>query len=204
MLIHLQDLGELSMVVRFEVDALDASAVASLDDDSKLADALEKLKLTGASEASPVLEEKPRTTRKDHGLTIVSGGSIVPQSSILELKTSSAKSAGKSNWSQIHPQLCLSQTPLLYRAYHRNGEFYDIQKTAMSSQELEGVTQRTKDSLKRLREGLRVIKDLVVENRMEGRLSFVLEDRQLKMYKRSSQNSCLPPAVMQSFHSVSN
>jgi hypothetical protein len=132
-------------------------------------------------------------------LTIIQGGALVSQSSLIEVKSASQKSATRQKWSEIYPQLYLSQTPWLYTAIHNDGKFYTVEKTQLGSPELADIAEQSKHRFKKLRLALQTIKDLVVESGIRGRLSFVLENRELKVYERSSRASCLPDDIMSSF-----
>ena len=170
------------MVVRFEVDAFAPSAQPITED----ADLLGAFKALTVAQA-PILTSSG-------GLTIRRGGSVVHQSSLVELT-----SASQMKWQEKYPQLYLSQTAWMYKASHREGRFYDVTKTELGSQELATVAEQSKIRFARLGTALKTIKNIVVEAGPAGRLSFVLENKELMVYERESQKSCLPADAISLF-----
>lgn len=61
-------------------------------------------------------------------LTVEFGGSLVPQSSIFDLKTRWIKKRNADILAEELPRLWMSQTPNMIVAYHKSGVFEDIQK----------------------------------------------------------------------------
>lgn len=171
------------MVVRFEVDACIPPGQQEKVDDESFLRAFSAL----------TVAEVPIPT-KPGGLTIRRGGQMVPQSSLIELT-----SARQMNWPERYPQLYLSQTPWMYKACHRNGEFQTVEKVELGSPELKEVAEKSKIRFERLRDALQAIKDIVVKAGPEGRLSFVLEGKELQVYARESQSSCLTTDAMALF-----
>jgi hypothetical protein len=186
----MQDFSGLSMVVRFEVDAYTSS--------TENIDVLRGPRFSEASVASSPTSPLP-LAGQGNPLTILRGGAIVPQSSLIEVKSPSQKSAAKQKWAEIYPQLYLSQTPWLYKAIHCHGQFYVVKKTQLGSPELADVAERSKLRFQKLKVALQIIKDIVMKSGAQGRLSFVLENRELKVYDRSNQASCLPADIMAHF-----
>ncbi|KAF7976192.1 hypothetical protein HWV62_7364 [Athelia sp. TMB] len=172
----------LLMIVRFEVDAFAPSVQPTAED----ADLLGAFKALTVAQA-PV-------PASSGSLNIRRGGSVVHQSSLIELT-----SASKMNWQEKYPQLYLSQTAWMYKASHREGCFHDVKKTALGSQELATVAEQSKLRFARLGNALKTIKNIVVEAGPAGRLSFVLENKELIVYERESQKSCLPADAMSLF-----
>jgi hypothetical protein len=64
---------------------------------------------------------------------------------------------------------------------------------------LTGVAEKSKLRFQKLRLASQTIKDIDIESGAQGRLSFVLENRELKVFDRSSQASCLPEDIMALF-----
>lgn len=132
-------------------------------------------------------------------LDIVIGGSVVPQSSLIEIKTVSEKGSIRSQLTENYPQLFLGQTPHLYRAIHRSGQFYDVEKTELGSRKLIDIAEEISHRLHQVVQALHHIKGIVVKGGADGRLSLVLENRELKVFKRSSTESCLPREILARF-----
>ena len=172
------------MVVRCEVDAFIPSSQTSLNSvNDDASNALNTLKMKECANFA-----------ESGGLTIRYGGHVVPHSSLIELKSSA-----KIKWPETYPQLWLSQTPWLYKASHNDGQFHTLNKTALESPELAEIAEKSKVRFERLRDALRTIKDIVVDAGLQGRLSFVLERGELKVYDRASKKSCLPSDAMALF-----
>lgn len=188
-----QDFSGLSMIVRFEVDAF-IPPVASSIKDIDFSDRLEPSTTFSLAVSSPL-----SSTDQRNPLTILQGGAMVPQSSLIEVKSPSQKSATKQRWAEMYPQLYLSQTPWLYKAIHRDGQFYTVKKTQLGSSELADVAVKSKLRFQKLRLALQVIKNTVVESGAQGRLSLVLENRELVVFNRRSEASCLPKDIMALF-----
>ncbi|KAF7976193.1 hypothetical protein HWV62_7366 [Athelia sp. TMB] len=179
------DLGGLAMVVRCEVDAFIPCTQTGLNSVNN-----------DASHASNTHEMKKYANfTESEGLTIRYGGLVVPHSSLIELKSSA-----KIKWPETYPQMWLSQTPWLYKASHNDGQFHTLNKTALESPELAEIAEKSKVRFERLRDALRTIKNIVVNAGLQGRLSFVLERGELKVYDRESKKSCLPPGAMALFN----
>ncbi|KZP03187.1 hypothetical protein FIBSPDRAFT_688699, partial [Athelia psychrophila] len=176
------DLGGLSMVVRFEVDAFIPPGQREKVDDESFLKAFSAPTVSGA----PI-------PAKPGGLTIRHGGQMVPQSSLIELKS------GRIKWPEVYPQLYVSQTPWLYKAAHENGQFHKVTKVGLVSPEMEEVAEKSNVKFERLRGALQTIKDIVVKAGPKGRLSFVLEGKELQVYDRESQSSCLTTDAMALF-----
>ena len=167
------------MVVNFEVDAFDPSLVG----EETLSQTFDALTTTPGSISAP-----SRT------LNVLRGGRVISQSSLIELKSSA-----KTKWQETYPQLCLSQTPWLYAASHKEGHFNAVKKIGLGSPEVAEVAENFKVKFSRLRDALRTIKDIVIKAGPEGRLSFVVEDKELKVYVRQGQDSSLPLDAMALF-----
>jgi hypothetical protein len=101
----------------------------------------------------------------------------------------------------LYPQLFLSHTPHHFLAVHDKGRFTLVEKRQLVS-DLRGVERTTQTSLRRLREALGTVKDMVVKHGKSGRLSLVCQEGAMKVYERSSQVSCLPEDMLKKFEEV--
>jgi len=106
--------GDLNFIVRHEtdgyVDATPSSHSKAPESDSSLS------RMLGSLSLSP-----PETTFPASKLSIKPSGQPIPLASTLEIKTRVRHRP--LNIEEIAPQLWVSQTPKLVRAYHRNGTF---------------------------------------------------------------------------------
>lgn len=197
------------MVLRFEVDACipsETTAVAprpktpsakvpSSNDVDDLASALSSVTLQTSESSSASLKPTKRPV-----ITVISGGSYIPQSSIVELTTRSERNASTFDWKESYPQLFLSQTPHHFLGIHQRGRFTAVNKRKLDSPELKKIaTDYIQGDMKKLRHVLSVIKELAVKHGERGRLSLVCRGGELMVYERVSQDSCLPDEFLQRF-----
>ncbi|KAG6864833.1 hypothetical protein C0991_006893, partial [Blastosporella zonata] len=197
------DMNGLKLVVRFEVDACipaespTASPVASPSGDlDSIIDALSGVSLR-TDPAMPTLSTASLGTS---AVTVIPGGSIVPQSSIAELTTRSTQNASNFDWKESYPQLFLSQTAHHFLAVHERGYFKEINKRKLESPELKKLAvDEIQGDLKKLRRLLDLIKDLATKHGERGRLSLVCQNSELKVYERTSQSSCLSDETLRVF-----
>lgn len=116
--------GGLKCLVRFEADGYhpDLAPVDKRND-----------KETGNESVDDLLSALTDTSVTSHQssgkeLTIESGGSPVPQSSIFDLKTRSIKKKDADIMAEELPRLWMSQISNMVVAFHKSGVFQDIQK----------------------------------------------------------------------------
>jgi len=171
------DLDGLKLVVRCEVDAC--------------------LPPSEAEESTSNTELPPMRISKS-AVTIVRGGSKVPQSSLIEVKTfgSVSKSYGLT---KVFPQLYLSQTPLHYVAIHQAGKFTIIRKNVLGEGQLLEAEQNAQLGLKKLRFVLASVQQLIKQHGAAGRLTLICNDGLLKVYERSKRDSCMPADLLALF-----
>jgi len=173
------------MVIRFEADAYDSGASCN-DQMEELASSLQAASL-----------QSPRILRI-HGLTLQRAGKEVPHASLLELVTRKVHS--KMDWSEVYCQLFLSQTQKHTIAYHKNGLFDKIEERMLdSAPELETAKAEAQDQMKKLVKVINRIRELVMKEGKDARLSLVCVSGILRVYKRRSPESCLPREVLQLF-----
>ena len=196
------------MVVRFEVDAcLPLRSTPSHPkpdrsrNDSRRTKLTQPIKPTPSASARkgsthPPTINKP-TLRFPH-LAVIRAGSRVPQSHLVELKTSSK--SGRT-WSKAYPQLFLSQTPHIYYGTHKDGKFSEIEKYTLGEPHLEAVDQNAQVGFKKLRAVLMAIQELIRRYGTDGRISLVCKGKELRAYRRENTESCLPKYALALFRS---
>ena len=186
------------MVVRFEVDACipppgkyPRRSVSNIDD---ITNSLGSISLSQASSCSPF----------DAQLTVREGGSEVPSTAVVELTTRSVNTMKHYgyDWKEAYPQLFFSQTAYHILAVHQRGRFTEIQKRKLSSDEIKAVEKKAQGDLKKLRNVLDTIKGIVIAHGRSGRLSLVCVGGELKVYKRTSDDSCLPESAIALFDAL--
>jgi hypothetical protein len=183
------------MVVRFEVDACipppgkyPRRSVSNIDD---ITNSLSSISLSQASPNSPLNGQ----------LTVHEGGSEVPSTAVVELTTRSVNTMKLNgyDWKEAYPQLFFSQTAHHILAIHQRGRFTEIQKRKLSSDEIKAVEKDAQGDFKRLRNVLDTIKEIVIAHGKKGRLSLVCVGGELRVYKRTSDESCLPESAIALF-----
>ena len=181
------------MVVRFEVDACipppgkyPRRSVSNIDD---ITSSLSSISLSQTSPSSQ--------------LTVHEGGSEVPSTAVVELTTRSVNTMKINgyDWKEEYPQLFFSQTAHHILAIHQRGCFTEIQKRKLSSDEIKGVEKDAQGDFKKLRNVLDTIKEFVIAHGRKGRLSLVCAGGEIKVYKRTSDESCLPESAIALFDS---
>ncbi|TFY74198.1 hypothetical protein EWM64_g9813 [Hericium alpestre] len=204
-----QDFFGLKTIVRFEVDACLPSAkprssrmsAATLDD---LTDSLAGLKIEREGKATTSATPSRPTKKKDDtssapALKIIRAGSEVPQSSIIELTTRSVIRINELDWTEIYPQLYLSQTPWYYIGIHSRGTFTEVRKSNLTGDGMAAQRRQAKASVQKLGQVLEMIQEAVIAHGVERRLSLVCQQGVLKVYEQSSKESCLPDDVRKRF-----
>lgn len=187
----------MQFVVRFEVDACYAPRVAAPargNDADDLASVLSTLRVSGGS--STRRPANAQTT--EFGVTVIEAGTVVSQSSLIELKTRSARNVDSFDWNDAYPQLYLGQTPTSIIGVHRSGEFFERRTRQLDSPEMAVVARNAQSRLKQLVELLEQIRGLV-RQRPGVKRTLVYKDCQLKLVERTSPASLLPAAVLRRF-----
>jgi hypothetical protein len=184
----LQDIGGLKMVVRFEVDAYDSRASCNNDQVEELAASLQAASL------------QSQGTLRMQGLTIQQAGEEVLQTDLLELNTRWEQNQFPMDWSEVYCQLFLSQIPKHVMAFHHNGLFEKTEERKLgSAPELEAAKKDAENQMKKLEKAINCIRELVMKEGKDSRLSLVCVHGVLRVYKRRSQESCLPDEVLELF-----
>jgi len=185
--------GGLNMVVSYEVDACIATTTPNTARTSVGAPVQSSRShpsnrsATGATGAS----------KSGKSLKIIRAGFEVPQTSLLELKSST-----KISWTETYPQLYLGQIPYLYHGIHNHGKVRQIMLRARTEEALLRVDASLQANFRKLRDALRTIQAFVVEHGHRGHLTLVYEPKHarcLEVYRRTSQASCLPSEILQRF-----
>ncbi|KAI0311401.1 hypothetical protein OF83DRAFT_1068917, partial [Amylostereum chailletii] len=143
---------------------------------------------------------------------IIKGGSEVPQSALLELKTSRTHplrpdlAMRKIPWRHIIPQLVLSATPNLYFAIHDRGTFLSVRKCheeelAEASRQKSQANLKTNLRLQKLGFMLVQIQELAIQQARGGRqLTLVSKEGTLRAFeRRTSMVGLLPEETLARF-----
>ncbi|TDL17770.1 hypothetical protein BD410DRAFT_729467 [Rickenella mellea] len=110
---------------------------------------------------------------------------LVPQSSLIELMTRASHKL--LNWSEVYPQLYLSQTPHLYLAKHRKGVFMDVEKIPIDGEEMEPYMREVEQRIGKLRDVLVHILKAVRED-IGTLFSLVCENGRLALCRREKES----------------
>lgn len=194
----------MKLVIRFEVDAyLPQNSFAPSASHSQpgvdaegdsLADSIGNLSI-----GSPSLSTHSRQTVGSQ-LNVIRAGSEVPQSSLIEMKTRTPNSITKLKLGKEFPQLYFSQTPYHYVALHENGKFTLVRKDEVGQGALADSEEGIQVGLKKLRAVLATIQELVRGRGLAGRLTLICAGGVLKVYERTSNESCLPSDLLALFY----
>lgn len=194
----------MSVLLRYEVDACLPSAIPPTNVKSKeledpteddLVNALASLSVTGQTYKGHSAD------RLHDDVDVMRGGVEIPQSSLIKIKSRSARNVSKFDWTAAYIQLFLGQTPNLFIGIHRAGMFYDVQKSTMESAEMKVASETAQPALKKLRTLLEDIVFIALRHNTTGRLSLICKDEQLMIYERKSQSSFLPEEILDRFDS---
>jgi len=168
--------GGLNVLLRFEVDACIASATNAIADTDDLVAALSGLGLdTSAAE----------TTRPPiPGISVIhtSSRALVPQSSLIEIKTRASHRA--LDWTEAYPQLYLSQTAFLYLAKHNRGLFVDVERVSLSGNSMKVHAKQAEAGMGKLRAVLTEVLSAVRNQGSGVGLCLVQEAGNLVLYER--------------------
>ena len=117
-------------------------------------------------------------------LTVVRSGTLLPQSSILELATRSIRFVDRTSNEDTFLQLFLTQTPTHLVAIHQNGNFEKVVRQELGSAEFTRIAEmeEIQKSIGKFVEILKVIQRLVKEHGTSGRLSLVCEKGKLGLF----------------------
>ncbi|KAI9566109.1 hypothetical protein HD554DRAFT_2026126 [Boletus coccyginus] len=117
-------------------------------------------------------------------IKLTSPRSLVPQSDTIEVKTRSMYR--EPNWSDIYPQLYLSQTAWLYMARHRGGVFEPVEKFSLTGDEMKPHAEMMHESLGKLKNLLKEILRVVREQGEGVPLGLVRQGGTLSLWKRKA------------------
>ncbi len=180
------------MVVRFEVDAcLEEGISTSTPGTAQNVDDLAN-QLSGLSVSSSSPEMRPAGPHID----MIFAGVDVQQDALVEMTT---RANGKVRWVETYPQLSLSATPHMFIAAHTEGVITSITKKKLGTPEMEEIGQTLRPTFWKLKLALEAIQELAILHGKAGRLSLVCDDGVMQVYRKESQESCLPEEVVARF-----
>lgn len=169
--------GGLKVLLR---SAVDACAEPASEDDSFLA-SFSALS-TGTRGGSQLSNDPAYSSRFGIKVKLTSPRSVLPQSSVIEIKTRAARR--ELNWKEVYPQLYLSQTPYLYLAKHTRGTFGRVEKVRIDSRGMAAHTREAEAAMVKLEA---LLSDILRAVRKHGEgvpLSLVYRAGELQLYKR--------------------
>ncbi len=134
-------------------------------------------------------------------LTVVRSGTLLPQSSILELATRSIRFADRTSTKDTYLQLFLTQTPTHVVAIHENGNFEKVVRQELASAEFIQIAEKEgiKKSVAQFVELLEEIQCLVKEHGTKGRLSLVCEKGKLELFGLGEEEGRLSDGELERF-----
>ena len=190
------------MLLRFEVDACALPLTEKQTEDADLSDLLSSLSVNDR-ERRPPISEPARTQAVEDGIRIVRAGELVPQTSILEIKSRWLFCGHPLNWDHYLRQMALSHTPRVIVGIHQDdGEYQEIRQCALQDAD---TTQHGENHSRRIVMLRRLLDDIIVFARGRGtgaKLALAYRGgnyRELRFYDRSAGGSCLPEKWMKKF-----
>jgi hypothetical protein len=141
------------------------------------------------------VSDAPFQTPPQFPLNIIDGGSLAPQSTIVEMKT--CKLNLNIKMKQVWLQLFLSQTPHLYIGRHDKGTFTEVQKLRLD--DMAYATGGAQVGLRKLVQVLKSIVELVKKEGKGRKLSLIFQSGVLKVHERLEVEDCLPRDLMLKF-----
>ncbi|CAA7261561.1 unnamed protein product [Cyclocybe aegerita] len=183
------------MVVRSEVDAFvpnEGNALAPGVRSSDLDTQLRAMSLSSSNQEPNILK-------------VQQGGRDIPASTLVELTTRSALSSTERNvlnWRDRYSQLLFSETASHFLALHERGNYQRLEKRSITAPEFKNAEEDAQKDIQKLVKVLELIRNLVIEEGKEGRLSVVCMDKVLSIHKRQGRESCLPDSMMALFESA--
>ena len=137
-------------------------------------------------------------------LTIVPAGSLLPQSSIIELATRSIRFADRTSNEGVFFQLFLTQTPSHLVAIHQSGTFEKVMRQELDSSEFTGIAEMNgiQKNIAQFVELLKEIQSLVKEHGRTGRLSLVCEKGKLELFGLDGEEGSLAAKDLERFKGV--
>ncbi|KAF9240054.1 hypothetical protein BU15DRAFT_46128 [Melanogaster broomeanus] len=175
------DFGGLKILLRFEVDAC---LSASTSDDEFL-ESFSSLNIgsRGAAATTAPPASAPTTTSA-LAVQFTVPRTLTPQSDMIEIKTRASHRA--LDWTEIYPQLYLSQTAYLYVAKHERGNFQTVEKTLLNSATMRPYAKQAETSMGQLKALLGQILGVVRKEGNNVSLSLVCQGGKLTLYKRTT------------------
>ncbi|RXW19074.1 hypothetical protein EST38_g6772 [Candolleomyces aberdarensis] len=192
------DLNGLKMVVRFEVDACLPPTRSRKSIDIEMSKAAVE-EVAGLLAAVDLSSGTSSTSQSPFNLNIIQGGYEAKPPTIMELTTRFEGRLKDFDWEDKYNQIFFSQTPHHVLAVHNRGRFSEIQRRKLSDPQFQDIDKKMQPGFKALRKALGTIQQLVIENGHRGRLTLVCKDKELKVYERTNQDSCLPDHMIALF-----
>lgn len=175
------------MLVGFEVDACLPPESTSVDD------------VTAQSSGLAVTSSPSSKSEDVNGIRIIQSGRLVPQSSLLEIKTKSAFYFQGIDWNNYLPQLVISQTPNLVLGLHTRGTFGEVVHKRTDDADVSAEQRKLEGRLSLLRMLLGSIIALTKSYGKEKRFALVYRDQKLRLYEKKVPLSCLPEEWLSRF-----
>lgn len=194
----------LKVLLRFEVDACLYSSAQGRTVGGIRQPSVHRSTSGDLGDLSALLGSMTVKTRKDlasiDSVNIIPAGELVGQNSLIEMTTRSERALQERpfEWPEFFPQLFLSQTPHHYLGVHIGGQFRRIDHRILQNKELSDLQRSQQPSFDKLLALLKIIKDMVVAEGKNGKLSLVYKysTKTLNVFRRTSAANALPDIWM--------
>jgi hypothetical protein len=182
--------SDLKLVVRYETDGYidDVSAKAKEIDSDDLISLVNKLSLS----STPSTAYTASAASAKSKLMIMKEGKTVPIESTLEIKTRTAYKP--IDIQEVLPQLWVSQTPNLVRAYHRQGLF-EIPQVEDVTLEIKRWEKNYQADLRKLATLIKKVINVVKENGGSGVVKYDVEQGDKLVVWQSNGKKLLPDDI---------
>ncbi|KAI5989813.1 hypothetical protein F5J12DRAFT_727783 [Pisolithus orientalis] len=172
------DFGGIKVLLRYEVDAC-----VELESEHDYLFASSAMSVE-TRETSAFPDDSAYSSQFGMKIKLTSPRSVLPQSSVIEIKTRSARR--ELDWKEVYPQLYLSQTPYLYLAKHTRGTFGPVEKVQINSQGMIAHTREAEATMAKLEALLNAILKAVRKHGEGVPLTLVYRAGKLQLYTRKA------------------
>ncbi|KAI1652470.1 hypothetical protein F4813DRAFT_308675 [Daldinia decipiens] len=194
--------GGLSIIVRHETDGyVDTKAGSSSSSTNKVQSPVDLTSVFESLSLSPTNSNAGTTTTKGSKLVVQQDGQAVSLNSTLEIKT--RVSHKPLDIREVTPQLWVSQTPRLVRAYHQRGVF-QIPTVEDVTAQIKRWEQDNQRHLRKLAALIRKIVKIVKDCNESVTLRYDARERKLILSKLSTQKKMLPQDLYSKWDASSN
>ncbi|KDQ06416.1 hypothetical protein BOTBODRAFT_181611 [Botryobasidium botryosum FD-172 SS1] len=184
-------LGDLRVLCRSVVDAYDPALAGDAAPDG-VDDLLEGLSGITLASSAPT----PKTPESTSEINIVRAGKLVPQASIMELKSRSTRAV--IDWKGVWPQVFFSATPTTVLGRHERGKFVSVERKSLEEMD-SAYAEEAEAGFGKLIQALREIRAVVLSRGKGPGVAFVfMKDGRgsIEVYEKESEHPGVSPELL--------